>query len=88
MNYVKKLKNDIINVQVNPKDKIKATNLLKDLNRNLKQVIKRNDISFETTPSPELLEAIEEGENILNGKVKVKGYHNVRKMFDDILNED
>ena len=87
---MKKLKNNIINVQVNPKDKIKATNLLKDfnLNRNLKQVIKRNDIPFETTPSPELLEAIEEGENILNGKIKVKGYHNVRKMFEDILNED
>ena len=93
------LTNDIINVRVDPKDKIEATNILKDLglnmttliNMTLKQVIKRNGIPFEVvnpTPSPELLEAIEEGENILNGKVKVKGYHNVRKMFDDILNED
>ena len=38
-------------------------------------------------PSKELMEALDEGEDILKGKVKVKGYHNVREMFEDILNE-
>lgn len=42
----------------------------------------------ELEPSKELLEALQEGEDILSGKVKVKGYHNVKQMFEDILNED
>ena len=39
-------------------------------------------------PSKELLEALQEGEDILNGKIQATGYHNVRKMFEDIINED
>ena len=55
------LTNDIINVRVDPKDKLEATNILKDLglnmttliNMTLKQVIKRNGIPFEVTnPTP------------------------------------
>ena len=36
----------------------------------------------------DLKKAIQEGEDILSGKIQKKGYHNVKKMFDDILNED
>ncbi len=39
-------------------------------------------------PSPELLEALNEGEKILNGEIKTKGYHDINKMFEDILNEN
>ena len=41
--------------------------------------------SMNPEPSRELLEAIQEGEDILNGKIKAKGYHNVKKMIADIL---
>ena len=92
------LTNDIINVRVDPKDKLEATNILKDLglnmttliNMTLKQVIKRNGIPFEVTnptPSKELLEAIEEGENILGGKVKTKKYHSVKELIGDLEND-
>lgn len=39
-------------------------------------------------PSKELKEALKEGENILNGKVSSKGYHDIKKMINDILNEE
>ena len=92
------LTNGVINVHVNPKDKEEATNILKDLglnmttliNMTLKQVIKRNGIPFEVTnptPSKELLEAIEEGENILGGKVKTKKYHSVKELIGDLEND-
>ena len=90
-----------INVQVDAKDKEEATNILKDLGLNMstfinitiKQVIKRNGLPFEITnpkPNKELLEALQEGEQIIQDieTGKRKGYHNVRKMFEDILNED
>lgn len=37
-------------------------------------------------PTKELLDAIQEGEDILIEKIKVKGYHNVKEMFKDIIN--
>ena len=88
-----------INVQVSAKDKEQATNILKDLGINMstfinmaiKQVIKKDGLPFEVTnprPNKELLDALQEGEDIINGKIKVKGYHNVKQMFEDILNED
>jgi len=88
-----------INVQVDAKDKEQATNILKDLGINmstfinmaLKQVIKNDGLPFEVSnpkPSLELLNALEEGDNILKNKTKVKGYHDIDKMFEDILNED
>ena len=89
----------VINVQVSAKDKEQATNILKDLGINMstfinmaiKQVIKKDGLPFEVTnlrPNKELLDALQEGEDIINGKIKVKGYHNVKQMFEDILNED
>ena len=88
-----------INVQVNTKDKEQATLILKDLGINMstfinmaiKQVIKTNGVPFQIKnpePTPELLEALREGEDIINGKIQKKGYHNVNKMINDILNED
>ena len=88
-----------ISVQVDTHDKEVANGILKNLGLNMstfvnmaiKQLINKDGIPFEVTnpkPSKELLEALQEGEDILNGKINVKGYHNVRKMFEDILNED
>ena len=88
-----------ININVDKHLKEEATAILKDLGLNmstfinmaLTQVIKRNGVPFEVInpkPSKELLEALQEGEDILNGKIKTKGYHNVNEMIEDILNED
>ncbi len=89
-----------INVQVDTRDKEEATNLLKDLGLNmstyfnmaLKQLIKKGGIPFEINnpkPSSELLEALEEGEQIIQDikAGKRKGYHDVNKLFEDLDNE-
>lgn len=89
----------VISVQVDKNDKEVAEGMLKNLGLNMntyvnmaiKQLINKNDIPFEIDnpkPSKELLEALREGEDILSGKIQVKGYHNIRKMFEDILNEN
>ena len=39
-------------------------------------------------PSDELKAALKEADDIASGKIKSKGYHNVRQMIEDILNED
>lgn len=88
-----------INVQIDPIDKEDATRILKALGINMtsyvnmaiKQLIYYGGIPFEVKaprPSKELIEALKEGEDILSGKIKSKGYHDVRKMFEDILNEE
>lgn len=89
---------DYINVKVDPIDKEEANIILKQLGINmtsfvnmaLKQLIYNGGIPFEVKtpkPSKELMEALEEGEDILSGKINKKGYHDVKKMFEDILNE-
>lgn len=88
-----------ISVQIDANDKEVANGILKKLGLNMstfvnmaiKQLINKDGLPFEVCnpkPSRELLEALQEGEDILNGKIQAKGYHNVRKMFEDILNED
>lgn len=92
-----------INVNVPSDVKKEATKLFNDLGLNmstainmfLKRAIIERGIPFEVkevnpTPSPELLEALEEGEQIIKDieSGKRKGYHNVRQMFEEILNED
>ena len=88
-----------ISVQVDTHDKEVANGILKNLglnmstfvNMEIKQLINKDGIPFEVSnpkPNRELLEALQEGEEILSGKIKTNGYHNVRKMFEDILNED
>ena len=88
-----------ISVQVDNNDKELANSILKSLGLNMstyvnmaiKQLIYKDGLPFEVKnrkPSKELLEALEEGKEILSGKVKKKGYHNVKKMFEDILSEE
>lgn len=90
-----------INVQVDTRDKEEATNILKDLGINMstfinmaiKQVIKNGGIPFEIKnpkPSKELLEALEEGKQIIEDleSGKRKGYRNVNEMMEAILQDD
>lgn len=88
-----------INVQVDKQDKEQATNILKDLGLNMstainmfvKQIIKEDGIPFEIKnpkPSKELLEALREGEQIIQDleSGKRKGYNNIDKLFEDLEN--
>ena len=87
-----------INVQVDAKIKKEASEILKGLGLNmstfinmaLTQVVKRDGVPFEVVnpkPNKELLEAIKEGEDILNGKIKTKKYHSVKELIGDLEDE-
>ena len=55
----------------------------------IKQLINRDDGPFNVVnpkPSKELLEALQEGENILNGKVNAKRYHSIKELIGDLDN--
>ena len=57
------------------------------INTALIQVIKRNGVPFEVVnpkPSKELLEVLQEGEDILNGKIKAKSYTDTYEMLKDL----
>ena len=84
-----------ISVQVDRKDKELATGILSNLDLNIstyvnmtiKQLINKDGVPFEVVnprPSKELLEALQEGEDILNGKVKAKSYTNMYEMLKDL----
>ena len=84
-----------INVQVDAKDKEEATKILKDLGLNMstfinmaiKQVIKNDGIPFEITnpkPTRKLKKALKEANDILDGKVEIKGYYNMYEMIEDL----
>ena len=84
-----------ISVQVDTHDKEIANSILKNLGLNMstfvnmaiKQLIYRDGLPFEVRnpkPSRELLEALQEGEDILSGKVKTKSYHNMYEMLEDL----
>ena len=84
-----------ISVQVDRKDKELATSILSNLGLNMstyinmaiKQLINKDGVPFEVVnprPSKELLEALQEGEDILNGKVKAKSYTNMYEMLKDL----
>ena len=94
------LTNSVINVHVDPKDKIEATNILKELglnmttliNMTLKQVIKRKAVPFEIsipTLSDDLEEALKETITIENEfkTGKRKGYNNANEMLRSILDD-
>ena len=54
-----------------------------------KQLIYKGDIPFDVVnpkPSKELLEALQEGEDILNGKVNAKRYHSIKELIGDLDN--
>ncbi len=87
-----------ISVQVDRKDKEVATGILSKLGLNMstyvnmaiKQLINRDGVPFDVVnpkPSKELLEALQEGEDILNGKVKAKRYHSIKELIGDLENE-
>jgi len=84
-----------ISVQVDSRDKEIATGILKNLGLNMstyinmaiKQLINKDGVPFDVVnpkPSKELLEAIQEGEDIINGKVKAKSYTNMYEMLKDL----
>lgn len=55
----------------------------------IKQLINRDGVPFDVVnpkPSKELLEALQEGEDILNGKVYVKRYHSIKELIGDLDN--
>lgn len=87
-----------ISVQVDRKDKEVATGILNKLGLNMstyvnmaiKQLINRDGVPFDVVnpkPSKELLEALQEGEDILNGKVNAKRYHSIKELIGDLENE-
>ena len=87
-----------INVQVNKKDKELAVGILSNLGLNMstyinmaiKQLINKDGVPFEVVnprPSKELLEALQEGEDILSGKIQAKKYHSVKELIGDLENE-
>ena len=84
-----------ISVQVDRKDKEIATGMLTNLGLNMstyvnmaiKQLINKDGVPFDVVnprPSKELLEALQEGEDILNGKIKAKGYTNMYDLLKDL----
>lgn len=84
-----------ISVQVDRKDKEIATGILTNLGLNMstyvnmaiKQLINKDGVPFDVVnprPSKELLEALQEGEDILNGKIKAKGYTNMYDLLEDL----
>ncbi len=86
-----------ISVQVDRKDKEIATGILTNLGLNMstyvnmaiKQLINKDGVPFDVVnprPSKELLEALQEGEDILNGKIKAKGYTNMYDLLKDLKN--
>ncbi len=82
----------VISIQVDKKDKEAATDILSKLGLNMstyvniaiKQLINKDGVPFDIVnprPSKELSMALEEGEDILNGKVKAKSYTNMYEML-------
>lgn len=84
-----------ISIQVDKRDKELATGILSNLGLNMstyvnmaiKQLINKDGVPFEVVnprPTKELLEAIEEGEDIIAGKVEAKKYTNMYEMLEDL----
>ena len=84
-----------ISVQVDKHDKEIANGILNNLGLNMstyvnmaiKQLINKDSVPFEVVnpkPSKELVEAINEGEAILDGKLEAKSYTNMYEMLEDL----
>ena len=87
-----------INVNVDAKTKEEATTILKGLGLNmstainmfLTQIVKRDGIPFKIEnphPSKEMIRALKQAEDIIEGKVNEKGYNSAEEMLEDILND-
>lgn len=84
-----------ISVQVDIKDKERANNILKSLGLNMstfvnmaiKQLIYTDGLPFEVKnpkQDSQLLMALKESEDILNGKVDAKKFHNMNELLKDL----
>ena len=84
-----------INVNVDKNTKEQATVILKDLGLNMStainmflvQIVKRNGIPFEITNnklSKEMIQALKEANDIINGTIEEKGYRDVDELFKDL----
>lgn len=69
-------KTTTITVQIDNSDKEPATKILAKFNLNICDYIKM--------AIKELLEALKEGEDILNGKVRAKNYSNMNELLADL----
>lgn len=95
------MENQIVTISVNVDiDTLEeATNILKEIGLDINsainifliEIIKKRKMPFKVKnpkPSKELKKALKEAQDIIDGKIETKGYHNVQQMFEDILNED
>ena len=58
-----------------------------NINMAIKQLINKSSVPFEVVnpkPSKDLVEAINEGEAILDGKLEAKSYTNMYEMLEDL----
>ena len=87
-----------LNIRVDATLKQESDMLFKNLGLNmstainmfLTKCVKTSSIPFkieEPKPSKELLEALQEGEDILNGKIETKKYHSVKELIGDLEND-
>ena len=66
-------------------------NMSTAINMFLTKCVNTSSIPFEISapkPSRSLKKALKEAEDITSGRIDSKGYHNVREMFEDILDEN
>lgn len=84
-----------ISVQIDKKDKELATNILNSLGLNMstyinmaiKQLINKDGVPFEVVnkkPNKELLKALKEGQDILDGKKDTKSYTDMYELLKDL----
>ena len=84
-----------ISVQIDKKDKELATNILNSLGLNMstyinmaiKQLINKDGVPFEVVnkkPNKELLKALKEGQDILDGKKDAKSYTDMYGLLKDL----
>ena len=86
------------NIRLNPEVKAKAENTFATLGLNLSEAINiflhkailEHGLPFDVkyTPNNETLEAIQETEDILRGKIKAKVYSTPEELFADWAKED
>ena len=85
------------NIRLNPDVKAKAEDTFAALGLNLSEAINiflhkailEHGIPFDVkyTPNEETIEAIQETEDILSGKIKVKSYNNFAEILTDVKEE-
>ena len=84
-----------VNVQVDSHDKEVANGILKNLGLNMstyinmaiKQLINKDGVPFEVVnkkPNKELLKALKEGQDILDGKKDAKSYTDMYELLKDL----